>query len=135
MADGPEREAGVVAERLAAVCAHLGEIRRDLQEGPGGDDAPVDRLLAAARGGGDIAGPLAALHAVLQAGGDPQGLDGYAGAGAATRGVRPVGISDRPAESVYLCPTGRCARYWWPQATAPVPRCAITSAVLRWERL
>ncbi|MFI8192090.1 hypothetical protein ACIF8T_25455 [Streptomyces sp. NPDC085946] len=129
--DGAE----VVAERLAVVCAHLAQIRRDVREGPGGDETPVDLLLATARDGGDVAGPLAVLHAVLQAGGDPQGLDGYTGTGAATRGVRPAGISDRPAETVYLCPAGRCARHWWPRATAAVPHCAISGAALRRERL
>ncbi|MFJ4526201.1 hypothetical protein ACIP4Y_35685 [Streptomyces sp. NPDC088810] len=121
------------AERLAAVCAHLEEIRRHLREGPG--EGPVERLLDAARDGQDFAGPLMLLHAVLQAGGDPQGLDGYADTGSATRGVRSVGISVQPGERVYLCPDGRCARYWWPQSTGEVPRCAISGNALQPERL
>ncbi|MFE5108296.1 hypothetical protein [Streptomyces sp. NPDC056663] len=129
MADGGE------AERLAAVCAHLEEIRADLRDGPGGDEGPVERVLAAARDGGDTAGALAVLHAVLQAGGDPLGLDGYTDHAGAIRGLRPAGISTTRAEPVYLCPAGRCARYWWPQATVPVPHCTISSSMLRRERL
>lgn len=136
MGDEPEAAAQGTSERLAAVCAHLEEIRSDLLSGPGGDDAPVEQALAAARGAGDISGPLAALHAILQASGDPQGLDGYTGTGGSSRSVRPVGIgSDRLAERVYLCPESRCTRYWWPQGPAAVPRCAVSGTALRLDRL
>ncbi|MEO3749415.1 hypothetical protein [Streptomyces sp. B6B3] len=124
------------AERLAVVCAYLGEIRRDLLQGPGGDEVPMEQVLTAAQSGGNLAGPLAVLHAVLQAGGDPLGLDGYSDNGQGLRSLRPVGISDdRPGERVYLCPTSRCARYWWPQATVDVPHCAISGTALRRDRL
>ncbi|NGO48155.1 hypothetical protein [Streptomyces ureilyticus] len=134
MAD--EREAaGGVAARLAVVCAYLEEIRTDLREGPGEDEGPVEHLLVTVREGGDLTGPLAALHAILQVGGDPQGLDGYTDHAGTIRGVRPAGISDRPTEQVYLCPIRKCGRYWWPQSTAEVPRCAISGTALRRERL
>lgn len=80
------------------------------------------------------------LHAVLQASCDPLGLDGYTDHTGSTRGIQPAGISNTGipnirAELVYLCPGGRCARYWWPQATSSVPQCAISSTILRRERL
>ncbi|MFB6842115.1 hypothetical protein [Streptomyces sp. NPDC056361] len=128
-------EQGEAANRLAVACAHLDEIRRDLHQETGQAQA-LEQVLAAVREGVDLVGPLAALHAVLQAAnGDPLGLDGYAGTAAGTRGLQPIGISDRPRESVYLCPAGQCARYWWPQTTASVPRCRISDADLRKERL
>ncbi|MFE7161713.1 hypothetical protein [Streptomyces sp. NPDC057636] len=123
------------AERLAAVCAHLEEIREDLRSGPGGDEGPAEDVLSVARDGGDVVAALTVLHAILQAGGDPQGLDGYTDHAGATRGLRPAGISSARAELVYLCPAGRCARYWWPQAAAPVPHCTIIGSTLRRERL
>ncbi|MFD4231398.1 hypothetical protein [Streptomyces sp. NPDC058545] len=135
MADGSETAAPDGAERLAAVCAHLKEIRGDLRSGPGGDEGPVERVLAAARNGGDVAGTLAVLHAVLQAGGDPQGLHGYTDQAGAIRGLRLAGINTTRAEPVYLCPAGRCARYWWPLPAVPVPHCAISNTLLRRERL
>jgi len=63
MADGGEAAAPRVAERLAAVCAHLEEIRADLRSGPGGDGGPVERVLAATRDSRDVAGTLEVLHA------------------------------------------------------------------------
>ena len=135
MVDGGGVTSPGAAERLAAVCAHLQQIREDLLVGPGRDDGPLERVLVAARDGGDVAGTLSLLHAVLQAGGDPLGLDGYTDVASAVRGLRPTGISSLSAELVYLCPEGRCARYWWPQGTAPVPHCAISSSTLRRERL
>jgi hypothetical protein len=96
----------------------------------------VEQVLTAIRGGGDISGPLAVLHAVLQADGDPQGLDGYTGTRGSIRGVQPVGIDrDCTAERVYLCPAGLCARYWWPQGPTAVPRCAVSGTALRQDRL
>ncbi|MGP8298139.1 hypothetical protein ACTPOK_09345 [Streptomyces inhibens] len=134
-------EHGEAANRLAVTCAYLDEIRRDLRQELGEEQA-LEQVLAAVRDGADLAVPLAALHAVLQAAnGDPLGLDGYAGTGSGTRVLQPVGISGlepvgiRPGERVYVCPAGRCARYWWPQATASVPHCHISDAHLRGERL
>ncbi|QHY98252.1 hypothetical protein SSPS47_24355 [Streptomyces sp. S4.7] len=135
MADGDEAAAPGGAERLAAVCGHLEEIRADLRSGPGGDEDPVEQVLAAVQDGGDLAGTLAVLHAVLQADGDPQGLDGYTDHAGGIRGLQPAGISTTRAEPIYVCPAGRCARYWWPQPVVPVPKCAISSTPLRRERL
>lgn len=123
------------AERLAVVCAHLEEIREDLRRGHSGGEDLVDEVLVTARAGGDITDRLAVLHAVLQAGGDAHGLDGYGDSGPGTRGLRPVGISDRPGEQLYLCPGSRCARYWWPQPATDVPHCAVSGTALRRERL
>ncbi|MER0242745.1 hypothetical protein AAHZ94_12070 [Streptomyces sp. HSW2009] len=124
----------MTAERLAALCAHLAEIREILQERLGGDET-LAQLLAAAQDGGDLSEPLAVLHAVLQADGDPQGLDGYSGTGPGTRSLRPAGISPQSGELVYVCPASRCTRYWWPQATTSVPHCALSGTSLRRERL
>ncbi|SFT29832.1 hypothetical protein [Streptomyces sp. ok210] len=135
MADGSGVTSPGGAERLAAVCTHLEEIRADLRSGPSEEVDLLERVLAAARDGGDIAGMISVLHAALQAGGDPLGLDGYTDHSGAIRSLRPAGISSARAELVYLCPEGRCARYWWPQATAPVPHCAISGSILRRERL
>ncbi|NEA66991.1 hypothetical protein [Streptomyces sp. SID12488] len=135
MADGEEAAAPDGARRLAAVCAHLKEIRADLRGGPGGDEDQVEQVLAAVQDGGDVVGTLAVLHAVLQAGGDPLGLDGYTDHAGTNRGLRPAGISTARTELVYLCPAGRCARYWLPLAAVPVPHCAISSTMLRRERL
>jgi hypothetical protein len=125
-------------EWLAVVCAHLEEIRADLRGGPGGDAGPVERVLSAVRDGSDPEAALTALHAVLQAGGDPLGLDGYGGPPGGLRGLpglRAEGINAPHAEWVYLCPTGRCPRHAWPAAAAPQPRCAIRGTELRLERL
>lgn len=125
-------------EWLAVVCAHLEEIRADLREGPGGDAHPVDRVLSAVRDGTDPEAALTALHAVLQADGDPLGLDGYGerpGGLRGTLGLRADGIDGPHAEWVHLCPTGRCPRHAWPVAAAPQPRCAISGTELRLERL
>ncbi|WP_326690704.1 hypothetical protein OIE63_28635 [Streptomyces sp. NBC_01795] len=130
-------EHGDAAERLAVVCEYLDEIRRDLRSGPGGGDTAVEQVLAAVRNGADAADSLDGLHAVLQVGGDPWGLNGYAGDGSGTRGLQPAGISrPNPGEHVYVCPADRCTRYWWlQQATAPVPHCHISGTVLRRKRL
>ncbi|MFH8443495.1 hypothetical protein ACH4D3_19985 [Streptomyces sp. NPDC018026] len=130
-------ERGYAAERLAAVCRHLEEIRRDLRSVTAGDDSPVERVLAAVRDGDDVADALDGLHAVLQVGGDPWGLDGYADDGSGLRGMRPEGIRrPSPGEHVYLCPGGRCTRSWWPRrATEPVPECRMSGVALRRKRL
>ncbi|WP_435606310.1 hypothetical protein [Streptomyces ardesiacus] len=130
-------ERGCTAGRLAALCGHLDEIRRDLRGVPTGEDSPVERVLAAVRGGGDVADALDRLHAMLQVGGDPWGLDGYADEGSGLRGMWPEGVA-RPltGEHVYLCPGGLCTRSWWPRRAAePVPECRMSGAALRRKRL
>lgn len=129
-----------VATQLGVVCAHLDEIRRDLLDGVAGSASPLEEALAAVRSGDDVAGPLDVLHAMLQADGDPQGLNGYGQGDAATRSLRPVGIAaGAPGETVYVCPlmgqSDRCARYWWPQGAAPVPTCSISGSPLHRDRI
>lgn len=125
------------AQRLAAVCSGVEDIRRRLRGHPAGDDTVLEEVLTAARSGGEMAGPVDALHLVLQALGDVQGLYAYSNSGrTADRGVHPAGVDHEcPAEPVYLCPAGRCARFWWPQGPVPVPRCAISGDALRRDRL
>ena len=127
------------AAALAYICANVEQLREDLRGGAGGDDAPLEQLLAALGDGGDLAGPLDRLHARLQADGDAVGIYGHTGDGAATRGLSPAGIGGvglpGPAEIVYLCPAARCVRFEWPRTAAPVPRCRISGESLRRERL
>lgn len=125
------------ARRLAIVCAKVDDIRSRLCSVPIGNDTALEELLTAARGGGEIAAPMDVLHAVLQALGDTQGIYGYSDNGyTSDRGVHPAGVDrQRPAEPVYLCPAGRCTRYWWPQGPVPVPHCVISGDPLRRDRL
>ncbi|MFD4610019.1 hypothetical protein ACFWOT_18340 [Streptomyces sp. NPDC058440] len=120
--------------QMAAVCEHLERIRADLQAGPIGDDAPVERVLAAARTKADLVGPLGELDALLQLSGDSQGLSAYSGLGG-SRDVRAAGVSRRLTEPVYLCPAERCIRHSWPKAAEAVPNCAITGTALRRDRV
>ncbi|MFI9150525.1 hypothetical protein [Streptomyces sp. NPDC053367] len=136
MAVAPDDAAERAAEGLAVVCAYVEEIRADLRGGSRDGDAPLERVLTAARTGEDITGPLDALHRALQSHGDPLGLHGYEGGTTTVRSVQAIGISANvPGETVYLCPDGRCVRYWWRTGDAPVPRCAITGDGLRRDRL
>ncbi len=125
------------AQRLTFVCSGVEDIRRRLCNHPAGDDTVLEDVLTAVRDGGEMAGPVDTLHRVLQALGDAQGLYAYSDNGhTADRGVHPAGADrERPAEPVYLCPAGRCARFWWPQGPAPVPRCEINGDALRRDRL
>lgn len=123
------------AHRLAIVCANAEGISARLRNSRAGSDTIVQDLLTAARRGDDVSDAVDVLHAVLQALGDVQGLYAYGDNGrTADRGVRAVGI-DRECspEPIYLCPTARCTRYWWPQGPAPVPHCAVSDATLRRE--
>lgn len=119
------------ADALAHVCAHLEEIREDLREGPGGSDAPLERLLSRLRDGGEVTECLEALHAALQAGGDALGVHRSAARGLEAAGIR----RDVPVEVLYLCPSGRCSRHAWPDRTGEVPVCAVDGRPLRDERL
>jgi hypothetical protein len=126
----------MVQHTLAYVCANMEQIREDLRCGADGDEAPLEQLLAAIRGGGDLTGLLDRLHVRLQADGDARGLYGNIRNGGAGRGLRPAGIDALgPPEVVYLCPAARCSRYWWPQVAASVPQCRISGEKLRRGRL
>ncbi|MFD5315896.1 hypothetical protein [Streptomyces sp. NPDC127098] len=130
--DGPGR----TKDLLAAVCAHADEIRAALLARPGHGAGPLDDVLAAMDAGAGLAGPLDVLHAVLQASGDALGLLAYSDHDATTRGLQPTGISETElAETVYLCPTDRCTRYWFPIGSAPVPGCRFDGAPLRADHL
>jgi hypothetical protein len=134
-------------DALAYLCAHLAEIRHALPRSS--DSVTLERLLAvleAGRIGGSggcdtsyIDGLLDHLHAELRASGDALGLYGNLPGHTAHRGVRPVGISSRPAlsleEVVYVCPTGTCSRYCWPQGSTATPQCGIRRQALRRDRL
>ncbi|WP_159050288.1 hypothetical protein [Streptomyces cellostaticus] len=136
MADRPNEVAQRTAAALAYVCAKLEQIREDLRAGAGGDEAPLDHLLAAIRDSRDLAGPLERLHARLQADGDAMGIYGNIRKGAVGRGLPLAGVdSSSPPEVVYLCPAARCSRYWWPQVATSVPPCTISGQKLRRGRL
>ncbi|MEU3091618.1 hypothetical protein ACWCQ0_31495 [Streptomyces massasporeus] len=126
-------ELDVAAQRLAAACADVEDIRRRLRESPAGSDALLEEVLTAARNGGEISGPCDVLHGVLQALGT-RGLTGSTRSGCPD--VHPAGVTrDSSTEPVYLCPIARCQRYWLPEGPAPVPRCAVTDGALRRGRL
>ncbi|UXY25985.1 hypothetical protein [Streptomyces sp. HUAS TT20] len=136
MTDSSNEVAQRTAATLAYVCAKVEQIREDLCTGAGGDEAPLDQLLAAIRDGGDLTGPLDRLHHRLQADGDAKGIYGNIRNGAAPHGLHPAGIdASGPPEIVYLCPVSQCSRYWWPQAAASVPQCQIRGEKLRRGRL
>ncbi|MET8114444.1 hypothetical protein ACWG5P_21960 [Streptomyces prasinus] len=133
-----DRTAARQADALAYVCAHLPELRVELREGYEGSEAPLTRVVAAAREGGDVGRALEGLHAAIQRDGDALGLFGYVDE-AFTRGPVAAGTSrvpvGTPADTVYVCPDGRCTRYWLPQGTDSVPGCVIGERPLRRERL
>lgn len=127
------------ASRLAIVCAKTEQIRTDLLDGAVGSDGPLEEVLTAVREGkgrDDLTALLDALHAVLQADGDAQGLHGYDDTGMRARSVHALGVPRAlPGDVVYLCPAHRCARHWWSQGPAPVPRCSLSGAPLRRARM
>ncbi len=127
-------DADETAQRLAAVCSSVEEIRKRLHNSPAGNDGILEEVLIAARRDGEIAGPVDVLHAVLQGLGDARGLHAYIRT--ADRGVHPAGADrESTSEPVYLCPAAQCARFWWSQGPVPVPRCAISGGALRRDRL
>ncbi|CAL9647202.1 hypothetical protein [Streptomyces albus] len=130
-----------VAKRLGIACAHADEIRRDLRGSPAGDETLLDAVLEAVRAGRRVEEPLEALQAALRAAGDARGLAGYTDDEDGLRSLRPPGISEGFAgdeaatEVLYGCPGNGCARYWWPDGPAPVPRCEVSNVALRRNRL
>ncbi|MFJ7955772.1 hypothetical protein ACIQ62_05700 [Streptomyces sp. NPDC096319] len=116
-----------------AVCER-GERYRPFLVSRIGDADPLDRAIDALRTGADPVAALDELDAALQASGDPHGLYG------ALRGVHDpstaTGIEPSAAgESVYLCPTDRCSRFWLPDDVSPTERCALSEAPLRRRKL
>lgn len=126
-----------VADAVAQVCADVPGIRARLERA--GDTAPLDRLIATVRDGGEVAERLGELHGALQRCGDALGVFGSTRRGGGFRSARPVGMGDpRPVEVVFLCPRGTCSRAWRPDPAAPPstpPTCLLHSEPLRWERL
>ncbi len=127
---------------LAWVCAEEPGIRASLERA--GDTSPLDRLLAAARGGSEMSDLLDELHAALQRCGDAPGGFGPIRRGTDDRGYgesgfRPVGLgSPRPVEVAFHCPRGTCSRDWQPDPAAPAsspPICPVYGEVMRWTRL
>ncbi|MFE0645421.1 hypothetical protein ACFW2Y_28010 [Streptomyces sp. NPDC058877] len=117
----------------AAVCEN-GESYRAALLSRLGDAGALDRAAEALRTGVDPITALDELDAALQASGDPRGLYG------ALRGApdpsAAAGItSTAPGESVYLCPTERCPRFWLPEGTGTVARCSLSEAPLRRRKL
>ncbi|MEU7556026.1 hypothetical protein AB0B01_27470 [Streptomyces sp. NPDC044571] len=117
---------------LAYVCAHEEEVR-DRLAGLGRLDLWED-LLAALPEQVDVAPIVQAMHTAFQNARDALGL---LGATRRDRPVRPAGTGPAtPVEALFLCPVGRCTRFWAaePGETRP-PRCEMSGAPLRWEGL
>ncbi|MFI6824800.1 hypothetical protein ACIBJE_28210 [Micromonospora sp. NPDC050187] len=135
MSDSTQDDAVAARSRAgaAAVCAFGDTYRATLLSRYGDADA-VDRAVEALRSADDPTVALDELDAVLQALGDPRGLYGALRAAPGTThgaGLAPTS----PGESVYLCPTARCSRYWLPETGTTVPRCAVSDVALRRTRL
>ncbi|MFC7304706.1 hypothetical protein ACFQVC_10810 [Streptomyces monticola] len=131
-------------EEVAYVCDQLDYIRTTLERYGSEGPEPLERALGALRTGAPAGERLRALHEALLAAGDAAGLHGQA------RGPNLSGFdAPVPGTWVLLCPTGRCARYAWPDgqgspgAPAPAsssaavsaPPCRISGEPLRRERL
>jgi hypothetical protein len=134
MEDGTARSAEEIAAAIGYVCGDPEQLRDVL---PGDERALVDQVLANA-----LNGPLETakelldrLHVALRRAGDPRGVYGqvlrkipWFG-----RGTAPLGSSTaRPAETIYLCPIGRCTRFWFPdgRSRADVPNCSASGVPL-----
>ncbi|MFJ9155127.1 hypothetical protein ACIRP7_45455 [Streptomyces sp. NPDC102270] len=130
--NGQPTRTAEIADGLAAVCGQLDELRAFFDAV--GASAVLHRLLDQVRAGEDVTESLDAVHATLLRNGDAVGIYGSSSRGL---GSRPLDLAAaRPAEVVFLCPHRRCARLWWPDASAgETPCCAISGAGLRWERL
>ncbi|MFF4503011.1 hypothetical protein [Streptomyces sp. NPDC001401] len=127
----------VHADAMAYVCAHRDTLREELHRIGAGDEQVLDRLLAEAAAGTDAWPPLLdQLNEAILADGDALGLFGRGTQGTATRELRPAGIAVTPvSEVVYVCPATRCSRYWWPDAGAQTPECAVDGEPLLRARL
>lgn len=133
MPQSAEARTVMTRSATAAVCEH-GESYRPVLLYRLGDAGPLDRAIEALRTGADPVAALDELDAALQASGDPRGLYG------ALRGSRDpstaTGIASAvPGESVYLCPTERCSRFWLTEGPAPVAQCSLSEAPLRRRKL
>ncbi|MDA1359529.1 hypothetical protein O1R50_07845 [Glycomyces luteolus] len=108
------RTADQIAEGIARVCEHIGQIRGTLERGPAGGLQDLGRLLAALSEGTDPSEPLEAVHRALRRAQDAVGVFGH------TRDASMsylAGIDYGAAgEPVLLCPREDlpCARFAWP---------------------
>ena len=95
---------------LAYVCARFDEIAAIPDVRPA-----LDTVRTAAERGEDLTEPLTELHHALRRVGDPRGVFEHE-----VRSLHSVpGLPPRRSETLYLCPTGGCARYeWMPGACA-----------------
>lgn len=128
-----EARTAMTRSGAAAVCEHAERYRPVLLSRLG-DTGPLDRAVEALRSGAEPVAALDELDAALQALGDSHGLYGALrkpGDPAAPAGLAP----SAPGESVYLCPTERCSRFWLPEGPAPVVQCSISGAPLRRRKL
>ncbi|GAA2645228.1 hypothetical protein GCM10010399_93870 [Dactylosporangium fulvum] len=119
------------ASAIAFVCTHLADLRAQLTRL--GDTGPLEQLLARLAAGDDPAAALDRLHDTLLAGGDVLGVYG---SGTRSWSVHVAGAgTTAPAETLYVCPLRRCARYRWADAGGTAPACTIGGAPMRRERL
>ncbi|MER5986702.1 hypothetical protein [Streptomyces sp. NPDC001787] len=120
----------MVQRRLAELCQRKTEISSSVESEEIGRQ--VDRVLTAAAGGhADLGDLLEALHGMLQEAGAASGLDGDS-----ERGPSLPGTGGGPEETLYLCPSRRCAMMWTPSegGSIEVPLCAVDSKRLFYYR-
>lgn len=126
-----------VADGIAYVCEHLVEIRSRLARA--GGTSPLERFLEDLRAGNDVSALLDEIHFALQAGRDQLGVYGHtisSGPRRSASGSRSPGLGvPVPAEPVYLCPGGRCNRWWLPDERATPPECEVYGQQLSRDRL
>jgi hypothetical protein len=126
-----------VADGIAYVCEHLVEIRSRLARVGGA--STLERFLEDLRADSDVSALLDEIHFALQAGRDPLGVYGHtisSGPRRSASGSRSPGLGvPVPAESVYLCPGGRCNRWWLPDERPTPPECEVYGQQLRRDRL
>lgn len=134
MEDGIARSAEEIAAAIGYVCRDPEQLRDVLS---GDERALVDQVLANALNGNldTVRALLDRLHTALRQAGDPRGVYGQAlrRMPSSVRGTAPLGNSMvRPAETIYLCPIGRCSRFWFPDDRSPadVPNCSASGVPL-----
>ncbi|MFI6317666.1 hypothetical protein ACIBG8_09110 [Nonomuraea sp. NPDC050556] len=131
--DPPEVRMPDQADRLSALCRalELGELQEIAAED--GFEPLLERIVSTLTSGAVVAeADLDALDAKLIAYGVPGGL-----LPPTWRRYQPnpaAAGAPAPAIEVWVCPTGRCAR-WTPRTDETPPRCAIAGEPLAGRRL
>jgi hypothetical protein len=127
---GIERSAAEIAAAIGYVCRDPEQLRNVL---PADKSILVNHVLTKA-----LTEPLEAiresldkLHAALRQAGDTWGVYGQAlrTKPSSAPGTSPLGASTpRPTETIYLCPIGRCDRFWFLDDRSPedVPYCSVS---------